>query len=126
MSLPDGNFPWLSGNAAEIFDHWFLHFEPGYISELIRERPDGVITFENGFSHLGGTCVWRMLPQAGVGLVGRDSVHGAPCGLVPKAAARHRRALGQALDQLWADVHRVPVNSWHSSRTHSAGSKLRG
>jgi glycosyltransferase involved in cell wall biosynthesis len=39
---------------GEIFDHWFLHFEPGYISELIRERPDGVITFEMGFRTLVG------------------------------------------------------------------------
>jgi glycosyltransferase involved in cell wall biosynthesis len=37
---------------GEIFDRWFLHLEPGYIIELIRERPDGVITFEMGFRTL--------------------------------------------------------------------------
>jgi glycosyltransferase involved in cell wall biosynthesis len=40
--------------GGEIFDHWFLHLEPGYITELIRERPDAVITFEMGFRTLVG------------------------------------------------------------------------
>jgi glycosyltransferase involved in cell wall biosynthesis len=31
-----------------------LHLEPGYITELIRERPDAVITFEMGFRTLVG------------------------------------------------------------------------
>jgi glycosyltransferase involved in cell wall biosynthesis len=39
---------------GEVFDYWFLHLEPGYITELIRERPDGVITFEMGFRTLAG------------------------------------------------------------------------
>jgi glycosyltransferase involved in cell wall biosynthesis len=39
---------------GEIFDHWFLHLEPGYITELIRERPDAVITDEMGFRTLVG------------------------------------------------------------------------
>jgi len=41
-------------------DKWFLHLEPGYISTLIRERPDAVITYEMGFRTLValayGTC----------------------------------------------------------------------
>jgi glycosyltransferase involved in cell wall biosynthesis len=37
---------------GEIFDHWFLHFEPGYVFELLRERPDGIVTFEMGFRTL--------------------------------------------------------------------------
>jgi glycosyltransferase involved in cell wall biosynthesis len=45
---------------GEVFDHWFFHLEPGYITELIRERPDGVVTFEMGFRTLAalayGTC----------------------------------------------------------------------
>ena len=36
------------------FDHWFLHFEPGYIAGLIREHPDAVITDEMGFRTLAG------------------------------------------------------------------------
>jgi len=39
---------------GEIFDHWFLHLEPGYIFELIRERPDGIVTFEMGFRTMVG------------------------------------------------------------------------
>jgi glycosyltransferase involved in cell wall biosynthesis len=39
---------------GEIFDRWFLHIEPGYITELLRERPDAVITFEMGFRTLVG------------------------------------------------------------------------
>src|SRR6202030_3341687 len=39
---------------GEPFDHWFLHLEPGYITELIRGRPDAVITFEMGFRTLVG------------------------------------------------------------------------
>lgn len=39
---------------GEAFDHWFLHLEPGYITELIREQPDAVITFEMGFRTLVG------------------------------------------------------------------------
>src|SRR5258708_1169695 len=45
---------------GEVLDHWFLHLEPGYIIELIRERRDGVVTFEMGFRTLValayGTC----------------------------------------------------------------------
>jgi glycosyltransferase involved in cell wall biosynthesis len=39
---------------GEAFDQWFLHLEPGYITELIRERPDAVITDEMGFRTLVG------------------------------------------------------------------------
>ena len=39
---------------GRVFDHWYLHIEPGYILELIRERPDGVITSEMGFRTLVG------------------------------------------------------------------------
>jgi glycosyltransferase involved in cell wall biosynthesis len=35
-------------------DRWFLHLEPGYITELIRGRPDVVISFEMGFRTLVG------------------------------------------------------------------------
>ncbi|HEY2645434.1 MAG TPA: glycosyltransferase [Candidatus Acidoferrales bacterium] len=35
-------------------DHWFLHLEPGYIIELLRERPEAVITDEMGFRTLVG------------------------------------------------------------------------
>jgi glycosyltransferase involved in cell wall biosynthesis len=37
---------------GEAVDHWFLHIEPGYITQLIRERPDAVITDEMGFRTL--------------------------------------------------------------------------
>ena len=40
--------------GGEAFDHWFLHLEPGYITELVREKPDAVITFEMGFRTLVG------------------------------------------------------------------------
>jgi glycosyltransferase involved in cell wall biosynthesis len=40
--------------GGETFDHWFLHLEPGYITELIREQPDAVITDEMGFRTLVG------------------------------------------------------------------------
>jgi len=39
---------------GKVVDYWFLHFEPGYLTELIRERPDAVITFEMGFRTLVG------------------------------------------------------------------------
>jgi glycosyltransferase involved in cell wall biosynthesis len=39
---------------GEACDHWFLHLEPGYITELVRERPDAVITDEMGFRTLVG------------------------------------------------------------------------
>ncbi|HEY2645435.1 MAG TPA: glycosyltransferase family 4 protein [Candidatus Acidoferrales bacterium] len=39
---------------GEFFDYWFLHFEPGYIAELISKRPDAVITDEMGFRTLVG------------------------------------------------------------------------
>jgi glycosyltransferase involved in cell wall biosynthesis len=46
--------------SGQVTDRWFLHLEPGYITELIRERPDAVITFEMGFRTLValayGTC----------------------------------------------------------------------
>jgi glycosyltransferase involved in cell wall biosynthesis len=35
-------------------DPWFLHVEPGYIPELVREQPDAVITDEMGFRTLVG------------------------------------------------------------------------
>ena len=35
-------------NDGQIFDRWFLHVEPGYIFDLIRERPDAIITDEMG------------------------------------------------------------------------------
>jgi glycosyltransferase involved in cell wall biosynthesis len=38
----------------KVIDHGFLHLEPGYITELIRERPDAVITDEMGFRTLVG------------------------------------------------------------------------
>jgi glycosyltransferase involved in cell wall biosynthesis len=47
----------LSMNKHECgrgIDPWFLHLEPGYITELIRERPDAVITDEMGFRTLVG------------------------------------------------------------------------
>jgi glycosyltransferase involved in cell wall biosynthesis len=34
------------------FDHWYLHIEPGYIIDLVRERPEAVISFEMGFRTL--------------------------------------------------------------------------
>jgi len=37
---------------GKAFDHWFLHLEPGYVTELIRERPDAVISAEMGFRTL--------------------------------------------------------------------------
>ena len=47
-------FSLTKSQRGEIFDHWFLHLEPGYITELIRERPDAVITDEMGFRTLVG------------------------------------------------------------------------
>jgi glycosyltransferase involved in cell wall biosynthesis len=44
----------IKSQRGEIFDHWFLHIEPGYVTELIRERPDAVITDEMGFRTLVG------------------------------------------------------------------------
>lgn len=38
--------------SGKVIDHWFLHLEPGYIFELLRERPDAVITDEMGFRTL--------------------------------------------------------------------------
>ena len=37
---------------GKAIDRWFLHIEPGYITELVRERPDAVITDEMGFRTL--------------------------------------------------------------------------
>lgn len=37
---------------GKAIDRWFVHIEPGYISQLIRERPDAVITDEMGFRTL--------------------------------------------------------------------------
>jgi len=39
---------------GEVFDHRFVHVEPGYITGLIREQPDAVITDEMGFRTLVG------------------------------------------------------------------------
>ena len=44
--------PLTKRKRGEIFDQWFLHLEPGYITELIRERPDGVVTLEMGIRTL--------------------------------------------------------------------------
>jgi glycosyltransferase involved in cell wall biosynthesis len=41
-------------DRGQKIDHWFLHVEPGYIPELVRERPDAVITDEMGFRTLVG------------------------------------------------------------------------
>ena len=41
-------------NRGKAIDHWFLHLEPGYVTELIRGRPDAVITLEIGFRTLVG------------------------------------------------------------------------
>lgn len=40
--------------SGRVADTWFLHIEPGYIPELVRERPDAVITEEMGFRTLVG------------------------------------------------------------------------
>ncbi|MGI8959258.1 MAG: glycosyltransferase family 4 protein [Bryobacteraceae bacterium] len=37
---------------GEEFDRWFLHIEPGYFLELLRDRPDAVVTGEMGFRTL--------------------------------------------------------------------------
>jgi glycosyltransferase involved in cell wall biosynthesis len=39
---------------GEVFDYRFVHLEPGYITGLIREQPDAVITDEIGFRTLVG------------------------------------------------------------------------
>ncbi len=41
-------------DKGKVIDRWFLHFEPGYIFELLREYPDAVITDEMGFRTLVG------------------------------------------------------------------------
>jgi glycosyltransferase involved in cell wall biosynthesis len=41
-------------DRGRAIDHWFLHLEPGYITELMHERPDAVITVEMGFRTLVG------------------------------------------------------------------------
>src|SRR5215472_15436943 len=40
--------------SGSVTEPWFLHIEPGYIPELVRERPDAVITDEMGFRTLVG------------------------------------------------------------------------
>jgi glycosyltransferase involved in cell wall biosynthesis len=40
--------------SGRVADTWFLHIEPGYIPELVRERPDAVIAEEMGFRTLVG------------------------------------------------------------------------
>lgn len=40
------------GRRGNAIDRWFLHIEPGYITQLVRERPDAVITDEMGFRTL--------------------------------------------------------------------------
>jgi glycosyltransferase involved in cell wall biosynthesis len=44
----------IKRERGEAFDDWILHVEPGYVTELIRERPDAVITDEMGFRTLVG------------------------------------------------------------------------
>jgi glycosyltransferase involved in cell wall biosynthesis len=46
---------------GEAYDHWFLHVEPGYFIELLRERPDAVITFEMGFRTLSALAYGAFL-----------------------------------------------------------------
>jgi glycosyltransferase involved in cell wall biosynthesis len=41
-------------DRGQKIDHWYLHIEPGYITELVRERPDAVITDEMGFRTMVG------------------------------------------------------------------------
>lgn len=40
--------PLAKRDRGKRIDTWFLHIEPGYLFELVRERPDVVITFEMG------------------------------------------------------------------------------
>lgn len=42
----------LSGQKGKGYDFWFLHFNPGYLIDLCRDRPDAVITIEMGFRTL--------------------------------------------------------------------------
>ncbi len=37
---------------GKVVDRWFVHIEPGYITQLIHERPDAVISSEMGFRTL--------------------------------------------------------------------------
>jgi glycosyltransferase involved in cell wall biosynthesis len=46
--------PLTKRDNGKVIDHRFLHLEPGYIAELVRERPDAVITDEMGFRTLVG------------------------------------------------------------------------
>lgn len=36
----------------QLFDYWYLHINPGYLSDLIKLKPDAVITNEMGFRTL--------------------------------------------------------------------------
>src|SRR3981189_550273 len=46
--------PLTKRDNGKVIDHRYLHLEPGYITELVRRRPDAVITFEIGFRTLVG------------------------------------------------------------------------
>jgi len=52
--------PLSKTDRGQKIDNWFLHIEPSYIVELLRERPDAIITDEMGFRTLValayGTC----------------------------------------------------------------------
>lgn len=42
----------FSGQKGKGFDFWHLHFNPGYLIDLWKDRPDAVITIEMGFRTL--------------------------------------------------------------------------
>jgi glycosyltransferase involved in cell wall biosynthesis len=46
--------PLTKRDNGKVIDHRYLHLEPGYITELVRRRPDAVITFEIGFRTIVG------------------------------------------------------------------------
>lgn len=38
--------------SGKVFDYWYLHINPGYVLDLLRIRPDAVISNEMGFRTL--------------------------------------------------------------------------
>ena len=101
---------------GEAYDHWFLHVEPGYFIELLRERPDAVITFEMGFRTLSALAYGAFLGCA----------YRAQCWQIPPSDALGCGKSGEALDQLWANIDRVSAGSGHFPCPHSADPKLCG
>lgn len=51
---------WASRRGAVKFDERYLHVNPGYFFDLVRERPDAVISAELGFRTLAALCYSKL------------------------------------------------------------------